>query len=510
MRAGWIFVIAVGSAALSSACASEPSPVDEDLDGATRNDPGVIGEAGANGYGDLDGGPRGSDDSGVRGDGGALPGTGCTAAAPSKEPAEQLFVAPNGNDSAAGTQAAPLKTLGRAAQRFSNGGTVVVRGGVYGAEAPFDARGTEAKPLVIRAAAGETPIFDGAKVTGNWWAVIPLNSASHVVISGLEIRNCNAASCQGIVAWKSVLDFTVRDTHLHHLSGPGMRVPGRKIRFEHNHIHDVALVNENSAGGGGWPTCFGTSPDDKNPSNPWADDVVIRGNRVHDCWGEGIGLWYASNAIVEDNTVENPWNVGIYADNAFNLRIARNFVHIGRGSDGSGGSGILFGSEPYPGRANSRTHHVVVENNVIVGGTAIGWWAASSAVSTYDNLSFVHNTIVGTKRGALSFWSVSNASAPSGNVLAGNVIAETGGGALPNRSAFDIAGNAWLNVAPPSYAGGKTDVRVDAALKSITTALDARALASVVGAAPASLGTESDFLCAPRDPASPTRGAFEK
>jgi poly(beta-D-mannuronate) C5 epimerase len=46
-------------------------------------------------------------------------------------PAGAIVVAPNGNDSAAGTEAAPLRTLGRALTVVPAGGTVVMRAGDY-------------------------------------------------------------------------------------------------------------------------------------------------------------------------------------------------------------------------------------------------------------------------------------------------------------------------------------------------------------------------------------------
>lgn len=42
-----------------------------------------------------------------------------------------IFVSPSGNDSAAGTEAQPLRTLGAAVSRVAAGGTIVLRGGVY-------------------------------------------------------------------------------------------------------------------------------------------------------------------------------------------------------------------------------------------------------------------------------------------------------------------------------------------------------------------------------------------
>ncbi len=91
------------------------------------------------------------------------------------EPGATFFVAPDGDDSAAGTEAAPFATLARARDAIRElraegelpvgGVTTFVRGGLYRAEEAFalseEDSGTEAAPIVYRAYPGETPRFHG-------------------------------------------------------------------------------------------------------------------------------------------------------------------------------------------------------------------------------------------------------------------------------------------------------------------------------------------------------------
>ena len=520
LTSGWmvLMVVAVG------ACGSSESG------GGSSADAGPTGgSAGSGGTGGVDGGAGlagssgegGSGAGGMGGAGGAagVAGSGaapqvCPGLEPIVGPAERLYVAPDGDDSASGEEDAPLATLEEAASRFPGGGTVIVRGGVYPQQNWFDAAGAEGNPLYIRAADGETPIFDGSQIQSEWSAVISMASASHVVLEGLEVRNCSAPSCRGISSDEPVLDLTIRGCHIHHMDGPAARFAGRKIRIEGNEFHDLALTNENNTDypNGGWPTCIGTTPDRSNTADPWADDVVIRGNVIRDCWGEGIGLWYASNAIVEDNHVENAWNVGIYSDNGFNLRIARNYVHMLRGMNGGAGSGILFGTEEYPGWGipSGRTRNVVVENNVVVAGGGIGWWAMSTPESTYESLHLLHNTVVATHHGALNFSEVeAGVDSPSECVAINNVFFEASGSWLGDPSAFTFGGNAWLNNPMPSIAGS-TDVTLDIAVGTLSKGTDAQSLAALVGSGEAGTGVVDDFLCQVRDASAPTRGAFEE
>lgn len=451
------------------------------------------------------------------GAGGGTGGTGgaplCAGLTPIVEPAERLYVAPDGDDAAAGTEGAPLASVVEAASRFSAGGTVIVRGGVYGPQ-HMDATGTPDHPLVIRAAQGETPIFEGTGLSDMWDAVFMFYSAENVVLQGLEIRNCTAPECSGIDS-APVSGMTVRECHIHHVEGSAARFTGNKIRIEGNHFHDVALTNVDNAAfpDGGWPTCTGTTPDRDKPDSPNADDVVIRDNLIEDCWGEGIGVWFGSHVLVEGNVIKNPFNVGIYMDNSFSVTVARNFVQVDRGIHGGHGTGILMGTEPYVswGLAPSPSQDIEITNNVVTGGSGIGWWSSDDVTDAnrYQGVRALHNTIVTTSGEALSFDEVAaGIPAASGCEAVNNVLAEASESYLGDPAAWSFASNAWLGGATPAIAGA-TDVSLSTAPPAITKAEDAKPLASEVGAGEPSTGVLIDYACQSRDPAAPTRGAFE-
>jgi parallel beta-helix repeat protein len=500
--------------ALFAACASNDTAAPADTTTPVV-DASTGGSAGAPGLGGS--APDGGKPPDAKGGAGGLAmpdaSPACLALAPIAEPVEELYVAPDGNDTAAGTMAAPLKTLGAAAKRMPTGGTVIVRGGTYPSQGPFDATGTTGHALVIRAAESEIPVFDGTDVTDSGVAVIRLGKVEHVVLRGLEIANCRAAKCQGVRS-SPVLDLTIRDCHIHHTDGSAARFSGKTLRLEGNHIHDVALSNENNVAfpDGGWPTCMGTAPDGNAPAAPWPDDVAIRNNRIENCWGEGIGIWFGSNVVVEGNTVDNAWNVGIYMDNAFGVRVSKNFVRMTRGIHGGSGTGILMGSEPYPGLTGAACHDVTVVNNVVVAGGGIGWWnsAATDDSNTYGAVSVLFNTVVATSRGALGFASVpAGRPAPSGCVAKNNVLADTTESSVGDIAAWSLQSNAWLNPSKPKIAGA-TDVSLTVALGTVAAAADVRPLASSAGTGVSGTGVTDDFACAARSDSAPTRGAFER
>ena len=78
-------------------------------------------------------------------------------------PSGAIFVSPNGTDGAAGTQAAPLRSLAAAISKAPSGGTVVLRGGTY-----RQAIGTLNKPITLQAYPHERPVLTGLDVVTGW------------------------------------------------------------------------------------------------------------------------------------------------------------------------------------------------------------------------------------------------------------------------------------------------------------------------------------------------------
>lgn len=91
--------------------------------------------------------------------------------------AAQWYVAPNGSDEAAGTQAAPFATLVKARDAIRSHATeeahtVWVADGTYPLASPFvltpEDSGTQDHPIVYRAMEGASPIFSGGSVVTGW------------------------------------------------------------------------------------------------------------------------------------------------------------------------------------------------------------------------------------------------------------------------------------------------------------------------------------------------------
>ena len=81
-------------------------------------------------------------------------------------PSGALFVAGKGSDSAAGTQNAPLRTIGAATSKAAAGTTIVVRGGSYHEEVTIPVN----KRLTIQAYPKEAVWLEGSRVVSNFTA----------------------------------------------------------------------------------------------------------------------------------------------------------------------------------------------------------------------------------------------------------------------------------------------------------------------------------------------------
>ena len=116
--------------------------------------------------------------------------------------AAEFYVAPDGSDTAVGTQAAPFATIQRAQKEVAPGDTVFIRGGTYrmaeaqiaGRVGPyacvtlFDKSGAPGKRINYWAFPGEQPVFDYSQVKPAGLRVDAFYvSASWLHIKGLEV-----------------------------------------------------------------------------------------------------------------------------------------------------------------------------------------------------------------------------------------------------------------------------------------------------------------------------------
>ncbi|MEV1005669.1 carbohydrate-binding protein [Nonomuraea sp. NPDC050202] len=154
------------------------------------------------------------------------------------------YVAPNGSDSAAGTQAAPWASIARAQAAAQPGDTVYVRGGTYvftransacsSQTARVDAitlnkSGSPGNLIRYWAHPGEKPVFDFSHMTDNCRIKGFSITGSHVHLKGLDVRGVpqnNKLNAESWGIWVSGSNNILELIDTHHHMGTGLFISG--------------------------------------------------------------------------------------------------------------------------------------------------------------------------------------------------------------------------------------------------------------------------------------------
>jgi hypothetical protein len=122
------------------------------------------------------------------------------------------YVSPNGSDSAPGTQAAPWRTIQKAADSLQAGQTAIVAAGNYGQRVLITRSGTSAAPITLQAANRADVQLPGFELTGSYW-----------VLSGFDISTrTNGREGYGIHVSGSAAYDTIQNNYIHELCREGI------------------------------------------------------------------------------------------------------------------------------------------------------------------------------------------------------------------------------------------------------------------------------------------------
>lgn len=251
-----------------------------------------------------------------------------------------FVVAPNGDNGAAGTVAAPFRTIEHAIWRAQPGDVIFVREGVYSGQVNIWKGGAAEAPVTVMAYPGERPIIDGAGTGANTDLVVI--GASHVRFEGFEVRG---ATRSGISVW-SASDVAVVDNLIHDAVRGGIWVGSDRLGVSSGHliegnvIYNTALENAPWNSSDVWPRALAIDV---------STDTVVRGNTVFKNYGEGIGALSSKDLLYQNNIVYDNYSVQMYFDNAQNVTATNNiFFHTGDESffrSGKPGIGLLIANE---------------------------------------------------------------------------------------------------------------------------------------------------------------------
>ncbi|MEZ4366777.1 MAG: right-handed parallel beta-helix repeat-containing protein [Kofleriaceae bacterium] len=270
-----------------------------------------------------------------------MPATCLALAASTAAQAETFHVSGDGDDGAAGTAEAPWRSLQHAADRVAPGDIVEVAAGDY-AGMYLETSGTEAQPIVFRAAPGAT-------VTGD----------NEVTTDGINLEG---------VAWVTVAGFTVEGA---------TRAGIRAVLCDH-----VSILDNRTDGNGRWGILTG-----------FCDDLLIEGNEA--------SRSVAEHGIYVSNSGDRPVVRGnlVWGNHANGLHINGDADAGGDGviSDAIVEGNTLFGNGEGGGSAINcdGVQNAVIANNLIYGNRSAGiaLYRIDGGAASTGNL-VVNNTIV--------------------------------------------------------------------------------------------------------------------
>ena len=147
------------------------------------------------------------------------------------------------------------------------GDELVLSGGTYtlGGRFSFSIAGTEAAPIVIRAADGEVPHFDRPNASQN---IIDIDDAEHVIIRGIEFSGGSAGLRVSGARFLTIEECEIHDTGDVAVRANDTGVTYEGLRILRNHIHHT-----NNTGEGMYLGC--------NNAGCEVVDSLIEGNYIH-------------------------------------------------------------------------------------------------------------------------------------------------------------------------------------------------------------------------------------
>ncbi len=286
-------------------------------------------------------------------------------------------------------------TIQAALDAAGPGDTVEVADGVYSEKVVFTNGGSlGGGSLVLRAAAGASPILDGTGVTGA--NMVLIDTRSYVEVAGFEIRNnLGVNDGSGIRIIGNGTNIEIRDNVIHDMRGlhaMGITVYGTDAQPIENLIIDGNEIYDSEPATSEALTLNGN-----------VTDFQVTNNTVRDVNNIGIDFiggetdiqpdqnLVARNGLCAGNTVINAnsnygggFAGGIYVDGGRDIVVERNTV---TGSD----LGIEIGAE----NAGLLTSGIIVRDNFVYDNDKVGivFGGFKSSVGRANDNFFLHNTL---------------------------------------------------------------------------------------------------------------------
>lgn len=233
-----------------------------------------------------------------------------------------LFVSPDGDDANSGSESAPLRTVGRAAELVGAGDTVLVRAGTYLEDVTFARSGTASSPITFVGEAGAKLVTDRSQDDASVWI-----RADYVVFRGFDVEgNIHVRGHYNVVednyvhdsyqkggihlsaSERNAADCTfniVRRNRIYKTVGTGLYLEGQNHLVEQNEVWRIVDHAPD-----------GSNQTDADGMRFFGSHHLVRGNYLHDIWQTDMAgaphidmmqTWEEAHDIVFDgNVMHNP------------------------------------------------------------------------------------------------------------------------------------------------------------------------------------------------------------
>ncbi len=222
-----------------------------------------------------------------------------------------FYVAPNGNDANAGSEAQPWATISHAAQTLEPGDTVLVKNGTYGG-VYVNRSGAPGKPMTFKAFPGDKPRIEIKVINSPGFL---LEGASYINIDGFDLdytypitdaEKANGERWEGGITIKFGGEGA-QVTPVHHVSVTNNRVHGFPGGGIGSGLADYITIEGNTI----WETALWSNYDTsaislyQNANTDVNADFhnVIRGNTVFNNENKVIGSGIKNTVITDGNCI---------------------------------------------------------------------------------------------------------------------------------------------------------------------------------------------------------------
>jgi hypothetical protein len=321
------------------------------------------------------------------------------------------YVSPSGNDSSAGTESQPFRTIQRAVDVVNPGDTVIVEDGVYtGTGAGTACASAASRPIVCLTRGGTSSSYVTIKARNLWGARLDgngntsteafrfLTGANYIRVEGFEVYGIGNAtgSASAFELYNGGHDVVVARNNIHDIGRlctdttngqVGFFVEQPRVTITRNFIHDIGRFAPGESG------CSPSTGYYRNHDH----GIYADGQ------SDGSSIPGASNISITDNVFSNHksgWAIQAYPGTLAGLTILNNtFAFPNPYSDGH----IILGANTSDGR---------IQNNVFYKpkGAAINYYTG-----TQTNLRVTNNVVYGAP--------ITGAT-PAGMTVSGNATAD--------------------------------------------------------------------------------------